>query len=89
MGVTFLLGYLVVIMSGAMNGIPRIVAQVIHDGGTLENRDKYQNVALKFISPFKMKIVALILLQALGNHNPTTNPQLTVKELFALPEVMI
>jgi hypothetical protein len=62
-------------------------AQLMHDGGTLDNHRKYENIALKFIAPYRMKIVARILVEALSNHNPATDRRLTVAELFELPHV--
>jgi hypothetical protein len=61
-------------------------SQAMHDGGTLKNRNKYQNLAIKFIQPFDMKIIANILGNALSDRKG--QEKLTVAQMFALPDVV-
>jgi len=63
-------------------------AQGMHDGGTLKNFKKYENFALKFITPFHLQFVVRILKVALADHNPATDRLLTVAELFERPSVV-
>ncbi|HIL95038.1 MAG TPA: hypothetical protein EYG51_03880 [Pseudomonadales bacterium] len=56
--------------------------QIMHDGGTLKNKQKYQTMGFKFIRPFNLAKICKILLPALKGKT-----KLSVEEMFALPGV--
>ena len=62
------------------SGMP--FSQIMHDGGTLKNKQKYQTMGLKFITPFNVQKICYILHRALCN-----NKNVSVEEMFSLEGV--
>ena len=62
-------------------------AQLMHDGGTLKNRDKYHSVGVKYIMPFNLTIVAQFLAKAAEASKTQSKTKPTVEQLFKLAAV--